>query len=72
MEGDVLIAKEKAERLKSEGILIDDDTPYSHASTYGGRFHAFIPKHIRSNNVWVGLIIFLVMLVVIELLSRFF
>lgn len=71
-EADALIAIEKVKTIRKEGILMDDGIPYSHSSTYGGRFAAFIPKRIKAGNTALGLLIFLIVIITIELLKYFF
>ena len=71
-EADALIAAETVKALSKEGILIEDDVPYSHNSTYGGRRGAFYQKRIKSGSIWKPLVIFIVIILVIELIERVF
>lgn len=69
---DQLIAIEKVKKLKEHGIPIDNDTPYIHSSTRGGKYAAFFPQKIKSHSSFVGFVIFIVAIVLIEVLSRLF
>lgn len=71
-EADALIAAETVKALSKEGILIEDDVPYSHKSTYGGRRGAFYQKRIKSGGIWKPVFVFIVIIALVELIGYIF
>lgn len=71
-DAEALIAIEKVKVISKEGILIDNDTPYAHTSTNGGKLQAFIPRRIKSGSSLAGLFILIAVIVLVELLTHIF
>ena len=71
--GDVLIAQEKVKNLTKEGIPINNETPYSHTSTRGGAYRAFLPQRIKSGTrVIASVLIFIIIIMIVESARRLF
>lgn len=71
--GDVLIAQEKVKNLRRDGILINTETPYSHTSTRGGAYRAFLPQRIKSGTrVVASLLIFIIIIMIVESARKLF
>ena len=71
-QADALIALEQVKQQRREGILLDNDTLYSHTSSNGGSLTGLLPRRIKSGNALRGLLIFIALIVIIELLDYVF